>query len=254
MWAKSAVSELDRVLSQMHTYGTSLVKALQPNHTEDEGVRDGFTQCVRNFADVTELRSALSRMKASSTGGLCGVTREHFSNAPDHVLEWVLELTQDVFDGISPTALKLGAVTPLPKDDTRFRPITLLEPIMKLVTGTVARRLSLLLHERKLLHPHQFGFVKGGGCEAPIEIVNDMYEDALDSDRPLYGTFLDATSAFDTVQHPALQAAFAHIGATPSVRLVGCSLCWRPQTRHTHGILLGGLSLRVRTRERNPPG
>jgi hypothetical protein len=94
-WAKSAVSELDRVLSQMHTYGTSLVKALQPKHTEDEGVRDGFAQCVRNFADVAELRSALSRMKASSTGGLCGVTREHFSNAPDHVLEWVLELTQD---------------------------------------------------------------------------------------------------------------------------------------------------------------
>ena len=84
---------------------------------------------------------------------------------------------------------------------------------MKLVTGTVARRLSLLLHERKLLNPHQFGFVKGGGCEAPIEIVNDMYEDALDHDRPLYGAFLDATSAFDTVQHPALQAAFAHIGA-----------------------------------------
>ena len=60
--------------------------------------------------------------------------------------------------------------------DTRFRPITLLEPIMKLVTGTVARRLSLLLHEQKLLHPHQFGFVKGGGCEPPIEIVNDMYQ------------------------------------------------------------------------------
>ena len=128
MWAKSAVSELDRVLSQTHIYGTSLVRALQPKHTEDEGVRNGFAQCVRNFADVTELRSALLRMKASSTGGLCGVTREHFSNAPDHVLEWVLELTEDVFDGISPTALKLGAVTPLPKDDTRFRPITLLEP------------------------------------------------------------------------------------------------------------------------------
>ena len=89
-WAKSAMSELDRVLSQTHTYGTSITRALQPQHTEDEGVRNGFAQCVRNFADVTELRSALLRMKASSTGGLCGVTREYFSNAPDHVLEWVL--------------------------------------------------------------------------------------------------------------------------------------------------------------------
>ena len=89
-WVKSAMSELDRVLSQTHTYCTSLTRALQPQHTENEGVRNGFAQCVRNFADVTELRSALLRMKASSTGGLCGVTREYFSNAPDHVLEWVL--------------------------------------------------------------------------------------------------------------------------------------------------------------------
>ena len=106
---------------------------------------------------------------------------------------------------------------------------------MKLVTGTVARRLSLLLHGRRLLNPHQFGFVKGGGCEPPIEIVNDMYEDALDNERPLYGAFLDATSALNTVQHPALQAAFAHIGAPPRfvwwvVHLVG---------DHSHSILLG---------------
>ena len=127
-WATSAMSELDRVLSQIHAYGVSLTKAIQTQHTENEGVvREGFTRCVQNFSNVTELRSALLQMEASSTGGLCGVTREHFSNAPDHILEWALELTGDVFDGMSPTALKLGAVTPLPKDDTRFRPITLNE-------------------------------------------------------------------------------------------------------------------------------
>ena len=37
-WAKSAMSELDRVLSQTHTYGTSLTRVLQPQHTEDEGL------------------------------------------------------------------------------------------------------------------------------------------------------------------------------------------------------------------------
>ena len=100
-WAKCAMSELDRVLSQIHTYGTSLTRALQPQHTEDEGVCNGFSQCARNFADATELRSALLRMKASSTGGLCGVTREHFSNAPDHVLEWVLEPTGGVTYGFA---------------------------------------------------------------------------------------------------------------------------------------------------------
>ena len=75
-----------------------------------------------------------------------------------------------------------------------------------------------LLHKHSLLHPHQFGFVQGGSCEAPIEVANDMYEHACENDEELHVAFLDATtSAFDTVQHPALTAAFAAIGAAPSI-------------------------------------
>ena len=145
-----------------------------------------------------------------------GITREHLSNASDDIKTWILELTGDIFVGLSPSILKLGAIAPLPKDSKRFRPITLLEPITKLVTGTVARRLSLLFHTHSLLHHHQFGFVHGGSCEAPIEVVNDMYEHAIEHNEQLHVAFLDATSAFDTVQHPALTAAFSSIGASAS--------------------------------------
>ena len=101
--------------------------------------------------------------------------------------------------------------------NARFRrPITLLEPITKLATGTVARRMSLLFHTHSLRHHHQFGFVHGGPCEAPIEVVNDMYEYAIEHDEQLHVSFLAATSAFDTVQHPALTAAFSSIGASTS--------------------------------------
>ena len=117
---------------------------------------------------------------------------------------------------LSPSILKLGAIAPLPKDSKRFRPITLLEPITKLVTGTVARRMSLLFHTQSLLNHHQFGFVHGGPCEAPIEVANDIYEYAIEHDEQLHVAFLDAASAFDTVQHPALTAAFSSIGASTS--------------------------------------
>ena len=43
-----------------------------------------------------------------------------------------------------------------------------------------------------------------------------MYEHACENDEELHVAYLDATSAFDTVQHPALTAAFIAIGATPS--------------------------------------
>ena len=42
------------------------------------------------------------------------------------------------------------------------------------------------------------------------------YEDACEHDAALRVAYLDATSAFGTVQHPALTAAFAAIGASPS--------------------------------------
>jgi hypothetical protein len=76
--------------------------------------------------------------------------------------------------------------------------------------------MSLLFHTHSLLHHHQFGFVHGGSCEAPIEVVNDMYEYATEHDEQLHVAFLDATSAFGTVQHPALTAAFSSIGASTS--------------------------------------
>ena len=43
-----------------------------------------------------------------------------------------------------------------------------------------------------------------------------MYEHACEHDDELHVAFLDATSAFGTVQHPALTIAFSAIGAAPS--------------------------------------
>ena len=105
---------------------------------------------------------------------------------------------------------------PSPERCQKVSPVILLEPITKLVTGTVARRLPLLLHKHSLLHQYQFRFVHGGSCEAPIEVANDMYEHACENREALHVAYLDATTAFGTVQHPALTAAFSAIGASQS--------------------------------------
>ena len=124
---------------------------------------------------------------------------------------------------------------PYRKTQKPFRPITLLEPITKLVTGAVARRLLLLFHTNSLLHHHQFGFVHGGSCEAPIEVVNGVYEYAIEHNEQLHVAFLDATSAFDTAQHPAPTAAFSSIGAGASfIRWI---------VRRTRGEARGGLCI-----------
>ena len=48
-----------------------------------------------------------------------------------------------------------------------------------------------------------------------------MYEYAIEHDEQLHVAFLDAKSAFGTVQHPALTAAFSSIGASmPFIRWI----------------------------------
>ena len=189
-------------------------------YMSDGTIARSFAACLDNYTDIDELHKALMLMPSSSTGGMMGITREHLSNASGDIKAWILELAGDIFVGVSPSILKLGAIAPLPKDSKRFRPITLLEPITKLATSTVARRMSLLFHIHSPLHHHQFGFVHGGSCEAPIEVVNGMYEYAIENKEQLHVAFLDATSTFDTAQHPALTAAFSSIGASASAPFI----------------------------------
>ena len=216
VWAAPIAAQSSAISVHLARSSGTLSDALQPPLDPDGVIARAFSDCLRNYSDVDDLHKSLMLMPSSSTGGMMGVTREHLSHAPRVLKEWIIELTGDIFVGLSLSILKLGVVAPLPKDSKRFRPVTLLESITKLVTGTVARRLSLLLHKQPLLRPHQFGFVHSGSCEAPIEVVNDMYEHACEHDEALHVAFLDATSAFGTVQHPALTAAFSAIGAAPS--------------------------------------
>ena len=123
-----------------------MAEALRPPPDPDGTIARSFAACLDNYKDIDDLHKALMLMPSSSTGGMMGITREHLFNAPDDIKTWILELTGDNFIGLSPSILKLGAIAPLPKDSKRFRPITLLEPITKLVTGTVARRMSCLLY------------------------------------------------------------------------------------------------------------
>ena len=121
------------------------------------------------------------------------------------------DLTGDTVD-----ALKLGTVSPLYKDLSRFRPVTLLEPIDKCCMATMGHKLSELLFKNKLLDRAQYGSVIDGSCIEPLTIANRLYERARTHSLPLHLAFLDATSAFDSVPHVTLDAALYRMGATPS--------------------------------------
>ena len=95
--------------------------------------------------------------------------------------------------------VKRGTVSPLCKDNTSFRPVTLLEPFYQVVDRTMAKRLDALLTRRGLLNKSQRGFVLNGNCYQVIARVNMIYEVAFRDGRDARHLYLDAAAAFSTV-------------------------------------------------------
>ena len=71
-------------------------------------------------------------------------------------------------------------------------------------------------YERQLLDLAQYGFVIDGSCVEPLTIMARLFELGRDTGggEEVHVALLDATSAFDSVPHTALDAALQRLGAS----------------------------------------
>jgi len=221
-WTGTFSSESLASVRFLQAEHANLVKAWTPpplpSQKQNETLQHDYSHCLDNFGSIDELKDALKLMPPSSCGGALGITREHLLHATDDILKWVLDITGEMFKGNLPSSMVKSVIHPLPKDEHRWRSITLLEPLLKLVNGTVGRRLLKILATHNLLDPAQHGFITNGNCEDPLTVVCGLYSHSRTKDAPpLYSTFLDCTEAFDSVQTPWLHVALEHLHAPPAL-------------------------------------
>jgi len=113
--------------------------------------------------------------------------------------------------------MKIGDVIPLLKDMRRTRPITCLDPNFKLADAVISRRLMLVLQEYGLLPEGTYGFVKGGPPEWPADLVSGIQWHTRHEQITSCQTFLDATSAYDTINHTGISTACSVFGVPADV-------------------------------------
>ena len=125
-WLGLTHAEAAEVAVSLEKHAEEFRRALQPRKSST--VQEAAWRDARkNFESVGELRAALATMDKGKTGRCLAV--EQLLEVDDHVLAPWLSITELIFAGEAPDRLKLGTVSPLPKDLARFRPVTLLEPI-----------------------------------------------------------------------------------------------------------------------------
>lgn len=108
---------------------------------------------------------------------------------------------------LMPTYITTGLTYLKPKtedksDPSKYRPITCLCTIYKLITSIVTNRINNHITTNKILHEEQKGCVrKSMGCKEQLIIDSVIHEQAIKRKRNLAIAYIDYQKAYDSIPH-----------------------------------------------------
>ena len=122
------------------------------------------------------------------------------------------QLTQQLINFIEqpetmPESLTQGITYMLPKNEdtknpTKYRPITCLPTLYKILTSCIAEKVYKYCEENGIMTEQQKGCKKNAqGCKEQLLIDSVILEQAYKNKRNIYVTYIDYKKAFDSVPH-----------------------------------------------------
>ena len=171
-------------------------------------VINGLSQIVDSdsvnlmFTDINE---AIKDMKSGKSAGIDGLQSEHVKHADASLSCLLSMLFNSIFNhGYLPKNIIHSIIVPIIKDKKgivtnkdNYRPIAITSVLSKLIEIIMLDNLHLYLHT----HSNQFGFKKKLGTDLCIFTLKQIIEFYRDKGSPMYVCFLDASKAFDRVNH-----------------------------------------------------
>ena len=108
-----------------------------------------------------------------------------------------------------------GLITLIPKNVSPstvndYRPITLLNCCLKLITKLLANRLQKVI--LKIIHRNQYGFIRGRSIQDCLAWTFQYIHKCQASKRPIVLLKLDFAKAFDTIEHDPMINIMKHMG------------------------------------------
>ena len=197
-------------------------KELECGHLQDEflnKINVKLNQEERDSLDkdftCEELGKAMSDLKPNKSPGSDGLTKEFFDYFWDLLCPLYMDCLKEIEETHSLTeSQKLGLIRISYKKNGRvfienYRPITLLNVDLKILTRTLAVRMASVLS--KLIHDNQ-RCVPGRKITKNIHIVQDLIDVINKSNGKGALIFLDQEKAFDRISHTFIMKTLRAFG------------------------------------------
>jgi hypothetical protein len=170
--------------------------------------------------NVFEIQSATKRLKSNKAAGIDLVPNEVWKIGSPMLLLSLCSLFQLCYTtGKVPLAWCEAVILPLWKKGctqttSNYRPISLLNTILKLFTSTLNARLNYWARRHLKISQFQAGFQKNKSCLDHIFVLNSMIQTQLLKNQKLYACFVDLSQAFDTPNHKLLWKVLLQAGVS----------------------------------------
>ena len=155
-----------------------------------------------------EIEFAINKLDTGKSCGMDGVYAEHLKHSSNGYKSLLAKcLTSFLSHGFLPESLMSVVLVPIMKDKSgkinikdNYTPIAIASTLSKLLEKVLLERLSNYLWTSS----HQFGFKPNHSTDACIYTLKEAVEFYANQHSSYYLCFLDATKAFDRVNHSVL--------------------------------------------------
>ena len=161
------------------------------------------------MAESYDIQKHIDHLKNQKASDACGIAAEHVKLASPVVTDIVTLLVNRILnDGKLPDSFKHGLVTPVHKKEKpvsspdSYRRITVASLIGKVVEKELNARINHILRPSQSIH--QFGFTEGASSNNAAMLLTEVLSDARIQRKPVYVTYMDASKAFDVVDHSSV--------------------------------------------------
>ena len=158
--------------------------------------------------NIDEIEFAINKLTSGKSSGLDGVYAEHLKySSNDYKTLLAKCFTSFLVHGFLPESLMSVVLVPIIKDKSgkinskdNYKPIAIASTLSKLLEKIMLERLTNHL----LTSSHQFGFKPKHSTDACIYVLKEAIDIYVSQQSSVYLCFLDATKAFDRVNHSVL--------------------------------------------------